>query len=302
MSLRTEFLDGRRKGLGGSDIGAILGVSTFKSAVDVFLDKTQPRQEEAHNELFYWGHALEPIIIDRFERDNDAAVLRELPVKAHPDYEWMLANIDGKIVPQEKPHGILECKTVSAFGSKEWGIEDTDQVPLSYLAQVVWYMAVYDLDYAVIAALIGGNQFRQYRVERDGDMEKTLIDAGNRFWHDHVLAGVAPEIKSKSDALRLYAKDDGSAVDVGDDVYTAYLDLKTLKGESKDLELKIEQKELALIRAVGEASQINYNGAPLATWKHQQRKTIDAKALTAKHPAIAEQFQRVTDMRVLRLK
>lgn len=302
MSVRTEFLDGRRKGIGGSDIGAILGVSPFKSAVDVFLDKTLPRTEEEHNELFYWGHALEPVIIDRFERDNDVAVLRELPVLKHPDHDWMLANIDGKIVPPEKPAGVLEIKTVSAFGSKEWGVEDTDQVPLSYLSQVIWYMAVYDLDYAVIAALIGGNQFRQYRINRDADMEKTLIDAGNRFWHDHVLAGVAPEIKSKSDAFRLHAKDDGSAVDVGDEVYTDYLDLKNLKGEAKDLDLKIELKELALIRAVGEASQINYNGAPLATWKHQQRKTIDGKALAVKHPEIAEQFQRVTDMRVLRLK
>ena len=149
------FLQTRKTGIGGSDIAAILGVSKFKTALDVFLSKTtdQPEQQGEH---LYWGHALENPIIDRFVQDTGALVIRQPETRQHPDYEWAIANADALIMNGDTIEAILEIKTSSAFKSREWGADDTDEVPIEYIAQVQWYMWIYDVQEAYLAALIAG--------------------------------------------------------------------------------------------------------------------------------------------------
>ena len=136
----NNFLNNRRQGIGGSDIAAIIGVSKFKTALEVYLSKTtdQPEQQGEH---LYWGHALENPIIDRFVRDTGANVIRQPEMRRHPQHEWAIANADALIVDGAgNPQAILEIKTSSAFKSREWGADDTDEVPIEYIAQVQWYM------------------------------------------------------------------------------------------------------------------------------------------------------------------
>ena len=93
----SDFLTNRRKGIGGSDIAAILGVSKFKTALEVYLSKTtdQPEQQGEH---LYWGHALENPIIDRFIQDTGANVIRQPEMRRHPQHQWAIANADALIV------------------------------------------------------------------------------------------------------------------------------------------------------------------------------------------------------------
>ena len=93
----NNFLTQRKKGIGGSDIAAILGLSQFKTALDVYLSKTT-EQPELQGEHLYWGHALENPIIDRFVQDTGANVIRQPEMRRHPDYEWAIANADALIV------------------------------------------------------------------------------------------------------------------------------------------------------------------------------------------------------------
>ena len=301
MIARSDFIEARRTGIGGSDIGAILGVSPFKSAMDVYLAKTEPNPSDEQTELTYWGHALEPVIIKRFEEEHGLPVERPDIVR-HPEHEWMVANLDG-IITGEKP-GVLEIKNVNQFAAKAWGEEGSDEVPLAYVAQCAWYMAVMDFDYAIVAALFGGNDYREYRIDRDPDLEKSLIRIGSEFWHAFVVPRNPPAPANEKDALRLLNRthDDGSVRDADDEAYKLYCELKNAKADEAVIKGKISDLEARLKIYTGNARALVYRDKRLATYTTQSSKRLDQKAFKAAMPDVFDQFCKSSETRVFRLK
>lgn len=300
MKAHDKFLAARQTGIGGSDIGAILGVSPFKSAVDVFLAKTAPNPSDAQTELSYWGHAVEPIIARRFAEEHGAQVIRPDAIARHVEHDWMVANLDG-LIPGP-PAGVLEIKNVNAFGAKAWGEAGSDEVPLAYVAQVAWYMAVKDVDYAVIAVLFGGNAYREFRVDRDLELEQALIQKGHAFWVNHVLSGIAPEPETPEDALRLFKRDDGTALNADDALLECCAQLKAARAHAKSIHDEVARLEMQLKTQMGPAARLAYRDQTLATWNTHTARRFDAKAFKAAHPDLYEQFMQVSETRVFRFK
>lgn len=296
-----DFLTTRRQGIGGSDIAAILGVSKFKTALDVYLSKTteQPEQKGEH---LYWGHALENPIIDRFIQDTGANVIRQPEMRRHPDYEWAIANADALITNGDTIEAILEIKTSSAFKSREWGADDTDEVPIEYIAQVQWYMWIYDVNEAYLAALIGGNQYRQYHITRDDELIAMLAEKAQAFWQNHVIPRIPPEPQDGADAQKLYPRDNGDTAEADSDTLTAYAELRELKAQEKELKAQIAAKEDLLKIKIGSYSAMQANGNTLFTWKAQQSQRFDSSAFKNAHPDLYQQYTKTSETRVLRLK
>ena len=297
----NNFLTQRKKGIGGSDIAAIIGVSQFKTALDVYLSKTtdQPEQKGEH---LYWGHALENPIIDRFIRDTGANVIRQPEMRRHPDYEWAIANADALITNSDTIEAILEIKTSSAFKSREWGADDTDEVPIEYIAQVQWYMWIYNLQEAYIAALIGGNQYRQYHITRDDELIAMLAEKAQAFWQNHVIPRIPPNPQDGADAQKLYPSDNGDTAEADSDTLTAYAELRELKAQEKELKAQIAAKEDLLKIKIGSYSAMQANGNTLFTWEAQQSQRFDSSAFKNAHPDLYRQYTKTSETRVLRLK
>ena len=297
----NNFLTQRKKGIGGSDIAAIIGVSQFKTALDVYLSKTtdQPEQQGEH---LYWGHALENPIIDRFIQDTGANVIRQPEMRRHPDYEWAIANADALITNGDTIEAILEIKTSSAFKSREWGADDTDEVPIEYIAQVQWYMWIYDVNEAYLAALIGGNQYRQYHITRDDELIAMLAEKAQAFWQNHVIPRIPPEPQDGADAQKLYPHDNGDTAEADSDTLTAYAELRELKAQEKELKAQIAAKEDLLKIKIGSYSAMQANGNTLFTWKAQQSQRFDSSAFKNAHPDLYQQYTKTSETRVLRLK
>ena len=297
----NNFLAHRKKGIGGSDIAAILGVSKFKTALDVYLSKTteQPEQKGEH---LYWGHALENPIIDRFIQDTGANVIRQPEMRRHPDYEWAIANADALITNGDTIEAILEIKTSSAFKSREWGADDTDEVPIEYIAQVQWYMWIYDVQEAYLAALIGGNQYRQYHITRDDELIAMLAEKAQAFWQNHVIPRIPPEPQDGADAQKLYPSDNGDTAEADSDTLTAYAELRELKAQEKELKAQIAAKEDLLKIKIGSYSAMQANGNTLFTWEAQQSQRFDSSAFKNAHPDLYRQYTKTSETRVLRLK
>lgn len=113
---RMQWLSERRKGIGGSDVGAICGLNKYRSPIMVYLDKIDENpvtQEES--EFTYWGNRMEPILIEEFERRTGKKVSRIEKILQHPEHDFMIANLDGWI---EEEQAVLECKTASEYGFK----------------------------------------------------------------------------------------------------------------------------------------------------------------------------------------
>lgn len=297
----NDFLTNRRQGIGGSDIAAIIGVSKFKTALEVYLSKTT-EQPELQGEHLYWGHALENPIIDRFVRDTGANVIRQPEMRQHPDYEWAIANADALITNGDTIEAILEIKTSSAFKSREWGADDTDEVPIEYIAQVQWYMWIYNLQEAYIAALIGGNQYRQYHIQRDDELIAMLAEKAQAFWQNHVIPRIPPEPQDGADAQKLYPHDNGDTAEADSDTLTAYAELRELKAQEKELKAQIAAREDLLKIKIGSYSAMQTNGNTLFTWKAQSSSRFDSSAFKNAHPDLYRQYTKTSETRVLRLK
>ena len=71
---REEWLEWRRKGIGGSDVAAIMGISPFRTARDIYYDKLKIVSVEEEDEFDdSWvakemGNLLEPLVAKIFQK------------------------------------------------------------------------------------------------------------------------------------------------------------------------------------------------------------------------------------------
>lgn len=299
-----DFLAARQSGIGGSDIAAILGLSKFKTALDVYHSKTAPAPEpEKPAEHLYWGHALEAPIAARFGEETGYTICRQPEIRRHPQHDWAIANADGLILAREggEPVGILEIKTSSAYAAKSWSADDAEHIPVEYFAQVQWYLEIFDLDMAYLAVLIGGSDYRHYRIERDRELAAHLIEQGSRFWHDHVLANIPPAPQTPDDLLKLYPQDSGDSAEADTETLIAYNELTALKAQMKILEGQIAEREDLLKTKIGQHAVMRHNGQKLFSWKTQSSNRFDSKRFQAAHPDLYQQFLKPSETRVLRI-
>lgn len=178
---REDWLEWRKKGMGGSEIAKICGVSRFGNALTVYAEKTgRSTEPDEDNEILYWGRTLEEVVAKEFVKRNGLKVRRVNSILQHPDYPWALANIDRLIV---SPEGVLECKAPGFWTGKDWFDDEGEAViPDEYLLQVQWYLGVMGLPYGYAAGLLGGQKYVDVRVERDDELIAYLFKIAGDFW------------------------------------------------------------------------------------------------------------------------
>lgn len=237
--LEQEWLELRRKGLGGSDVATAMGLSPWKSPMQLYLEKTgEIDPEPLTSEVVYWGTVLESVIADRFaELHPELTVEEPKQMLAHSDYPFMLANLDRVVITSDGKQGVLEVKTTSATQSDKW---KDDNVPIHYVLQVQHYLAVTGYDFAYIACLIGGQHYVERYIERDEELIAQLIDKESEFWN--CVETKTPPAWDGSEAswqiLRsLYPRaEKGKAVELPKDLVDTMKEFKELEDRSKEYE------------------------------------------------------------------
>lgn len=185
----------RRKGLGGTDISAICGLDPRRSAFDVYCSKVGLLDDVVRetNERMWAGKKLERAIAEMYSEREGRRIHWWDQVSRHQKREWQLASADFFVDGNPMRIG-ADSKNVSWEFSHLWGEDGSEDVPDWISMQMHWYLAFYDIEQWHIAALFGGNDFRVFKLKRDFELEEMLLDAGERFWRDNVLAGVPPEM------------------------------------------------------------------------------------------------------------
>lgn len=203
----------RTKFMGGSDIAAVLGISPYKTAVDLWIDKTTPPREDGRNaRAKSRGTRLEPYILDMIRDEHGLQIVANNKRYIDPAVPYFAAEIDAETVDEN-----VEIKTVHPFKSKEWGELETDQLPLHYVAQVQWGLGIRQKDRCRVFALIG-DDLRAYVVERDDETIEAMREKAAEFWTRYVLAKLRPPLdfadsKTLDTLRRLYPGTDGSTVE-----------------------------------------------------------------------------------------
>lgn len=187
----------RAGGIGGSDIAAILGMDRWRSPMHVWQAK-MGRPDSGDSEAAKWGRRLEGVIADAFAEESGLAILPEMGTLAHVDEPRMRANVDRLVfdadpartgaVPSNDEIAPLECKNRSERRASEW----RDDVPDQPALQAHWYLGVTGYSHAWVAALLGGNRLRYYRLQRDQELIDHLVGHCMRWWDEHVATGIPP--------------------------------------------------------------------------------------------------------------
>ena len=287
---REEWLKVRKLGLGGSDMAAVLGLSPWRSPIDVWLDKTSNTVEEKESEPMYWGNVLEEIVAQEFAKRSGYKVRNNNFTLQSEAYPYLLANIDREIVGLDAG---LECKTANAFKANEW---DGDNVPDAYYIQCQHYMAVTGKASWWIAALIGGNTFVYKEIKRNDEVIRAIIDTGREFWYlvETKTMPAPDDTKQCENALKkLYQKSNGQSVELPANYGNMIIDYLEIKNQLSDLESKKRGIENVMKDFLKDNERATY-GEHFVSWKSTKpRETFDAKAFKNDYPELHKQYIKV---------
>lgn len=311
---REAWLEGRRAGIGGSDIAAIVGLSKWRTAYDIWLDKTGQAEEQEDNERMYWGRVLEDIVAKEYQTRTERKVQRVNAQLIHPSHSWMMANLDRAVINPEisgtvrwkdgrlTTDRILECKTGDARTAQMWGEEGSDFAPDYYVVQCQWYAAVCNVAFVDLAVLIGGNDYRVFTIARDDELIADLMEEGEKFW-SLVQRGIAPDPQSLEDVKRMWPQSQkGKSLIVDVTAAQKVGILAEIAEQEKRLKAQKEAIMLDLLSAIEDAEDIvfQHGGEAIATYKTQATNRIDTTALKQDLPDIAAAYTKTSTTRVFR--
>lgn len=297
---RIAWLKERQTGIGGSDASAILGFNQWKSAFQLYIDKTSEIVEEIDNEAIHWGNVLEDVVAEEFTRQTGKKVRRRNQTFRHKKHEFMIANIDRDVVGER---ALLECKTTNAFNAEAW---EGDYIPPAYMCQLQHYMSVLDYEKAYIAVLIGGQKFVWKEIKRDDEFIELMIKAEKNFWNEHVKKGVPPEIDGSESATNLlkkmYPEDNGETVILPSDEAEMLIEaIMSIKVEVKEKESLQKEYENKLKLMIGEA-ETGVTPRFETKLKTVKSNRLDSKSLKKDLPDIADKYTKVSTSRRLTIK
>lgn len=313
---RQDWLALRQSGIGGSDIAAIIGVSPYATAYDIYQSKTQPVNEDT-NEFAYWGTVLEDTVAREFSKRSGLKIQNVNFLMRHPEHRWAIANIDRAIINRDVSGNvrfkdgklttdqIVEIKTASEYVGKNWGLEESDEVPDQYQCQAQWYMGVTDTQVCYMAVLIGGNKYRQYKIERHQDFIDYLFEAAESFWTNNVLAGVEPDATTLQNAKDKYPRhnpDTTLDVELDSEAAKAFEHYETLKAQEKEVKAALELAQTDLICQIQDNETLAIDGEVVATYKVQVSNRFNSSQFKKDMPELAEKYNKQSESRVMRVK
>ncbi|MFC5430773.1 YqaJ viral recombinase family protein [Paraburkholderia denitrificans] len=292
---REDWLTVRRSGIGGSDAAAAVGLSPYKSMLELWLEKTGrdanlPRPDPNDTtEPVYWGTLLEPIVAASYTKQTGNRVRRVNAVLRHPTIPFMLANLDREVVGVPGLQ-ILECKTAGEFGSRLW----RDGVPEYVQLQVQHQLAVAGKQAADIAVLVCGQKLEVHRIERDDALIARLIELEAVFWR-YVETDTPPPADgsdSADRALRCLYPGTGGTVDFTDDhrLSSAFADLVAVRADIEARQAVEAQLKQTIAQGMGEADRAQFETGSVSYRRSKDSAGVDLKRLLADHPALAAQY------------
>lgn len=300
----------RRKFIGGSDVAAIMGVSPWRSAVQVWQDKTgrdtskrsdDPVVAKVLNRGKRWEPiALEMLIDELQARGHSVEVMARSNRYIDEKLDFLACEIDAEIM-LDGEYCNVEIKTVHPFAQKKWGEMDTDEVPIEYAAQVMHGLGITGRRLCVVGCLVGADNMIPYFVENDAETIAAMRDKCTQFWRDHVETDTPPNALDFQDLRILFPKDNGTQKEATEAIADAVRELAAMKNEAKTIGLKIDELEFQIQAYMEPAATLMHHDKKLATWKTQSTMRFDQKAFKEKQPELAAQFTRETESRVFRL-
>lgn len=293
-----EWLEERKKSLGGSDVGAVIGMNEYSSPYTIWAEKTGRIPSFEGNEWTRLGNDLESYVAQRFSEASGLKVVSDNHTWRNDKYPHLHANIDRKVVGMKAG---VECKLTSELNAKKY---KNGEFPDRFYSQCVEYLAVTEFEKWYLAVLIYGKGIKIYQMTRipndkvpewceasvyveDAEIE-ALVSATRDFWNNYVLTNTPPMAdgsKSTSDTLQMvYPESNGDTVSLiaFDSDLKQYMTLSSLLDDVKKQKEEVANKIKAYMQDASKGESNKFK----VSWSSSIRSTFDHKKFAADNPNV----------------
>ena len=270
MPLTEEQIELRKTGIGASEAAAAIGVCPHRSPMHVYAEKIGMGVPFEMNDAIEWGNRLEPVIAQKYADDHglvnvcplagDPSMSNPQQTFRHSEYPWMLATPDRLVLGDvgQTQYGV-EIKSAGFRQYDRWG-DTADKLPPEYYVQVSWCMAVLDVPRWDMAVLIGGQDYREYVIERDPAFEMLLISKAKDLWENHILKRVPPTPDAMAATRRalaaIYPSNGGEWKGSNREIDVLATDYEKARAALREAETRKAELENALRNHIGDAEGI----------------------------------------------
>lgn len=293
-----EWLEERKKSLGGSDAGAVLGMNEYSSPYTIWAEKTGKLPPFEGNEWTKLGNDLEFYVAQRFSEVSGLKVVNDSATWRNSKYPHLHANIDRKVVGMKAG---VECKLTSELNAKKY---KNGEFPDRFYAQCVEYLAVTEFERWFLVVLIYGKGVKVYQMTRipndvvpewceasvyveDGEIE-ALAKATGDFWNDYVLTNTPPPVDgsdSTTDTLKtIYPESNGETVSLMafEEDLKQYKHLASLEEDYKKLKNECANRIKEFMGEASKGESVKFK----VSWTSSIRNTFDHKKFAEDNPGV----------------
>lgn len=294
---REEWLELRKKYIGGSDAAAVVGLNPYSSPYSLWAEKTGRVAGFEGNITTKVGAYLEDLVAEMFTDETGKKVRRQNRMIVNDDYPWACADVDRLIIGED---AILEIKTTNSLGNMR--MLRNGEYPTQYYCQMTHYLAVTGAKKAYLAVLINCREFKWFELERDEDEIRALMEEERKFW-ELVQTDTPPQtIGNPADETTLqtlYPEGDGTSCDLFGcaGMLEQYEELNKTIGELKSQQDAIAQQ---IKQYMGAAETGRVDGWKVK-WTSSTRRSIDSKALKAAMPDVFDKYSKESVSRTFKI-
>jgi len=285
----TEKQKERRKNyIGASDMAAIMGLDPFRTAYDIWLQKTGRITETAENKAMQRGTYLEDAVLTWFADTTNKKIIRNQTRVCPESRVPIAANLDAFVPDEKRP---VEAKTAGPYSKERWGEDGTDQVPDRILVQTTVQMLCTQADCCYVPAYLPYREFVLFVVKYNKLLAELILEKAEQFWTKYVQPDTPPENSAPSiDLAKNIRRQPNRTVSIPSAVCRAYqYAYDAYKEKEKDLE---RAKAILLSCLDGADEGICEEEKIIFVNRQIERETIDTKALKEENPDLAEKYIR----------
>jgi putative phage-type endonuclease len=293
-----QWVDERKHYIGGSEIAAALGQSSYQTPLQLWLVKTGRIEPIDSTPIMELGHLLEPMIAEKFTQATGFKLRNISEPYRHPEHPFLRGNIDRQILSSDRHDGpgVLEIKSTTSYRLKnEAGLYPSDW---DYQIQHYLMLTGYSYAYLAIFERDTGIFHEPILITRDEEFIRLNTEKVIQWWTLHIQRDISPDPVNNEDMMLLFPDaTNGSVVEASKEAQAYHSELVKVRSKISDLEMEKEVLEVFLKHEIGTAERLVVAGRDLITWKNQTTNRLDTKALKQRYPALCKKFVKQTQTR-----
>lgn len=287
---RKKWEAARREGIGGSDVASIFGLAGKYSSPRHVFEEKHGRPQFRETEPAEIGREIETFVARMFTKRSGLKTRMPSGMIQNTARPWMRANVDRYVLDADgNIVAPLELKNRSEYQADDW----EDGVPDGPLLQLHWYLAVGGWDHGYVAALVGGNKLKWFRIERDEEIITEIVEHCEAWYQRHIVEGFEPPadgLEATTALLaRLWEVQPEKVIDIPVEKAETLLKREERAAdrvEAAKEQLRTVQNEMRLI--AGDAEVVKAGGRQ--AWTVKQNSTFAPTRFHADYPELAAKY------------